>query len=208
MRGKFITLEGCEGVGKSRQIRELAAYLTKKGVDFLLTREPGGNPISEQIREVILSGKNIAMCDECEALLYAASREQFLRETVIPALNEGKLVISDRFVHSSFAYQGYARGLGLDFIEAINRTAVTEYMPDCTLFFNLSPTEAFKRKGGVDQGDRVELAGKEFHEKVYAGYLALLDRFPNQMVSIDCSGSVQNTANNVVSALKQKNLIP
>ncbi len=208
MRGKFITLEGCEGVGKSRQIQELAAYLTEKGVDFLLTREPGGNSISEQIREVILSGKNTAMCDRCEALLYAASREQFLAETVIPALNAGKTVISDRFVHSSFAYQGYARGLGMDFIESINRTAVTEYMPDCTLFFNLSPKDAFLRKGGVDQGDRVELAGMEFHEKVYAGYLALLDRFPGQMVAIDCSGSVKNTANNVIRALQQKQLIP
>ena len=112
MNGRFITFEGCEGSGKSTQLRLLSEYLTERGTDFIMTREPGGSEISEQIRKIILSGQNTAMCDECEALLYAAARIQHLRETVAPALSAGKLVICDRYVHSSLAYQGYARGLG------------------------------------------------------------------------------------------------
>jgi dTMP kinase len=145
MRGKFITIEGCEGAGKTRQMRELAAYLEKKGVDVLVTREPGGNPISEQIRTVILAGKNTAMCDECEALLYAASRIQHLTETVIPAIKAGKTVLCDRFVHSSLAYQGYARGLGFEYVEQINQKAMDECMPDCTLFLDISPDKQRER---------------------------------------------------------------
>ena len=112
MRGKFITFEGCEGSGKSTQLRLLSEYLDKLGVDYILTREPGGSEIAEQIRNIILNGKNTAMCDECEALLYAAARVQHLKEKIAPALDKGKLVICDRYVDSSLAYQGYARGLG------------------------------------------------------------------------------------------------
>lgn len=117
MRGKFITFEGCEGSGKSTQLRLLSEYLDKLGVDYILTREPGGSEIAEQIRNIILNGKNTAMCDECEALLYAAARVQHLKEKIAPALDKGKLVICDRYVDSSLAYQGYARGLGREYIE-------------------------------------------------------------------------------------------
>lgn len=208
MKGKFITFEGCEGVGKSRQVRELAEYLRQKNVDFLVTREPGGNAISEKIRALILSPENGKMSDECEALLYAASREQYLKEVVLPALAAGKTVISDRFVHSSFAYQGYARGLGFDYVAAINRTAMTDCMPDCTIFLNLSSREAFLRKGGADKDDRVELAGAEFHDRVYQGYLELLKKFPDQMVAVECRGAVKDTAKNIVTVLKERKLIP
>ena len=208
MRGKFITIEGCEGAGKSRQIRELATYLEKKGVDVLVTREPGGNPISEQIRSVILAGKNTAMCDECEALLYAASRIQHLAETVIPALKQGKTVLCDRFVHSSLAYQGHARGLGFEYVEQINQKAMDECMPDCTLFLDISPRQAFLRKGGVDKNDRVELAGEAFHERVYEGYKMLLERYPMQMVAIDPSGAVHQTTAKMIEELQKRRLIP
>jgi dTMP kinase len=208
MRGKFITIEGCEGAGKTRQMRELAAYLEKKGVDVLVTREPGGNPISEQIRTVILAGKNTAMCDECEALLYAASRIQHLTETVIPAIKAGKTVLCDRFVHSSLAYQGYARGLGFEYVEQINQKAMDECMPDCTLFLDISPRQAFIRKGGVDKNDRVELAGEAFHQRVYEGYKKLLERYPMQMVAIDPSGAVHQTTAKIIEELQKRRLIP
>ena len=138
-RGKFITFEGCDGCGKSTQLKLLSEYLTKNGVAHIFTREPGGGKISEAIREILLNGKNAEMTDECEALLYAAARAQHLRDRVEPALAEGKLVVCDRYVDSSFAYQAFARGLGFDFIEKINSFATENYLPDCTVFFDLTP---------------------------------------------------------------------
>ena len=149
-RGKFITFEGCDGCGKSTQLKLLSEYLTKNGVAHIFTREPGGGKISEAIREILLNGKNAEMTDECEALLYAAARAQHLRDRVEPALAEGKLVVCDRYVDSSFAYQAFARGLGFDFIEKINAFATEHYLPDCTIFFDLTPEEAFQRKHGAD----------------------------------------------------------
>ena len=145
MKGKFITFEGCEGSGKSTQIRLLSEKLKERGVDFIVTREPGGSDIAEQIRKIILNPQNTAMCDECEALLYAAARIQHLKEIVVPALNCGKLVICDRYVHSSLAYQGYARGLGEEYVAGVNSLALGEYAPDITLFLNISPKAAFER---------------------------------------------------------------
>ena len=159
MKGKFITFEGCEGSGKSTQIRLLSEKLKERGVDFIVTREPGGSDIAEQIRKIILNPQNTAMCDECEALLYAAARIQHLKEIVVPALNGGKLVICDRYVHSSLAYQGYARGLGEEYVAGVNSLALGEYAPDITLFLNISPKAAFERKHGADKDDRMEQLG-------------------------------------------------
>ena len=207
MKGKFITFEGCEGVGKSRQIKMLEEYLQKNNVEYFLTREPGGTPVSEQIRNVILDGKNVAMTDECEALLYAAARVQLLKEEVCPRLNRGELVLCDRFVDSSLAYQGYARGVGVEFVEKINDYAIKNCMPDYTLFLNLPPNLAFLRKGGVDKSDRVELSGMEFHEKVYAGYLDLAKKYPDRFIVIDASGEKEETHAKIISALKEKGVI-
>ena len=146
------------------------------------------------------------MSDECEALLYAAARMQHLKDIVCPALEEGKLVICDRYVHSSLAYQGYARGLGEDYIAQINMPALTTYLPDLTLFLNINPVDAFARKNGADEGDRIEQMGIEFHEKVYAGYVALLGK-RKEMCAIDCSGTRFETAQNIVNALKEKGII-
>ena len=203
----FITLEGCEGVGKSRQIRLLEEYLKLNNKKYYLTREPGGTVVSEQIRNVILDGKNVSMTDECEALLYAAARVQLLKEVVKPKLDNGELVLCDRYIDSTFAYQGYARGLSLEFIEKINDYAIKNFMPDYTIFLNLSPKDAFIRKGGVDKGDRLELSGIEFHNKVYAGYLDLAKKYPNRFIVIDASGSVQQTHQKIISALKEKGVI-
>ncbi len=207
MKGKFITLEGCEGVGKSRQIKMLEEYLQSQKIEYFLTREPGGTPVSEQIRKVILDGKNVAMTDECEALLYAAARVQLLKEEVCPRLESGQLVLCDRYVDSSFAYQGYARGLGMEFVEKINDYAIKNCMPDYTLFLDLPPKLAFLRKGGVDKTDRLELSGMDFHEKVYAGYVALAKKYPERFIVIDASGERDETHAKIISALKEKGVI-
>ena len=137
MKGKFVTFEGCEGVGKSRQIKLLEEYLKNNGVNYSLTREPGGTEISEQIRKIILDGKNSVMTDECEALLYAAARAQLIKEEIAPRLARGELVFCDRYIDSSLAYQGKARGLGYEFVKEINSFAVNNFMPDVTVFLNL-----------------------------------------------------------------------
>ncbi len=207
MKGKFITFEGCEGVGKSRQIKLLEEYLQRNNVKYFLTREPGGTDISEQIRKVILDGKNVAMSDECEALLYAAARVQLLKEEVEKRLNVGELVICDRYIDSSLAYQGKARGLGYEFVERVNSFAMQNFMPDYTLFLKLSPEDAFKRKGGVDKTDRLELSGMEFHQKVYEGYNELSEKYSDRFIVIDCSGTREQTHAKIISALKEKQVI-
>ncbi len=203
----FITIEGCEGVGKSRQLKMLGEYLTKNGIAHYFTREPGGNPISEKLREIILDKDNMAMTSECEALLYAASRAQLLKQVIEPKLKNGELVICDRYIDSSFAYQAYARGLDFEFVEKINHYAIENFTPDYTIFLNLSPEQAFLRKGGVDATDRLELSGIEFHKKVYNGYLELTKKYPNRIISIDASGEKEQTHAKIIQALKDKGVI-
>lgn len=206
MRGKFVTFEGCEGSGKSTQLRLLCEKLDKSGTPYILTREPGGSAIAEQIRTVILDGKNAAMCDECEALLYAAAREQHLKEVVAPALEKGLLVLCDRYVDSSLAYQGAARGLGTEYIESINGHAMREYPPDLTVFLDISPADAFARKHGADKNDRMEQQGLEFHNRVYAAYLALAEKYP-RICRVECGGSKYETHEKIVGLLKSKGFI-
>jgi dTMP kinase len=206
MKGKFITFEGCEGSGKSTQLRLLSEKLNELGVDYILTREPGGSDIAEQIRKIILDGKNTAMCDECEALLYAAARVQHLKEIVKPALDSGKLVICDRYVDSSLAYQGIARGLGESFVEEINSFAMSEYSPDLTVFLDISPEDAFKRKHGADEDDRMEQLGLAFHTKVYEGYLSLVKKYP-RIHPVDCHGTKWETSDKIIALLKKEGII-
>ena len=207
MKGKFVTFEGCEGVGKSRQVKLLAEYLDNNNIKYIVTREPGGSSVSEQIRSVILDQNNGNMTDSCEALLYAAARAQLLEEKIKPLLDEGYLVICDRYVDSSFAYQGFARGLGLDFVKSINSFALENFNPDLTLFLDLPPEQAFKRKGGVDKNDRLELAGLEFHNKVYEGYKTVAELFKDRIYTIDASGTKQETHEKIINALKVKGII-
>lgn len=207
MKGKFVTFEGCEGVGKSRQISMLKDYLEQSGIQYYFTREPGGTEISEQIRKIILDGKNTAMTDECEALLYAAARVQLLKEEILPRLSRGELVFCDRYIDSSFAYQGVARGLGLEFVEKVNSFAIENAMPDLTVFLDLSPEAAFKRKGGADGEDRLELSGAAFHEKVYAGYKALSEKYSSRFAVIDASGTKEQTSAKIIKALKEKGIV-
>lgn len=207
MKGKFVTFEGCEGVGKSRQIKMLEEYLAAEGKEYFFTREPGGTVISEKIREIILDKDNATMTGECEALLYAAARAQLLKERVAPELAAGKLVICDRYIDSSFAYQGRGRGLGYEFVAAINDYAVKNFMPDCTLFLDLPPERAFLRKGGADKQDRVELSGADFHARVYEGYKELAQKCGERIAVIDSSGTREQTHAKIIAALKERGII-
>ena len=202
-KGKFITFEGCDGSGKSTQLKMLSDYLSKNNIPHIFTREPGGGKISEAIREILLSGKNSEMTDECEALLYAASRVQHLHDRVQPALDKGELVVCDRYFDSSFAYQAYARGLGVDFIAKINAYAIEKYSPDLTIFIDLSPEEAFLRKHGADENDRLEQAGMSFHKKVYEGYRELA-RTHARIVTINGRQTPDEVFADVLKALKEK----
>ena len=207
MKGGFITFEGCEGCGKSTQVRLLKEYLVEKNVPFVLAREPGGTVISEKIREIILDKNNSTMTSHAEALLYAAARCQIIDEVVLPAIKQGKLVILDRYIDSSFAYQSYARGLGFEFVAKANDYALKTCMPDLTIFLNVDPERAFLRKGGVDGQDRLETAGMEFHKKVYAGYLDLCKKFPERIVPFTADGTKFDTNAKIIEFLRSKGFI-
>ncbi len=203
----FITIEGCDGVGKTYQTKLLRQYCEEHGLDVVFTREPGGSDIAEQIRKIILDANNSAMDDLCEAFLYAASRIQHLKDIVKPALSAGKVVICDRYVHSSYVYQGLGRGLGLDKIVQLNDIAVGDFMPQFTVFLDLSPQDAFLRKGGADKSDRMEAAEYDFHIKVYQGYKSLIARNPQQFEVIDASGTKENTQRQLREVLIRRGVL-
>ena len=203
----FITIEGCDGVGKTFQTNLLKQYCAQNGYDVVFTREPGGSEIAEKIRNIILDVKNQGMDDLCEAFLYASARIQHLKDIVKPALEQGKVVFCDRFIHSSYAYQGFGRGIDLDTIVHLNELAIGEYTPQYVIFLDLSPEDAFKRKGGQDKNDRMENVDFSFHQRVYAGYKHFAQSNPDTFICIDASGTVEETHNKIVSALKQKGIL-
>ena len=203
MIGKFITVEGTDGAGKSTQIELLVKYLQNNGFEVVVTREPGGTSISEKIREIILDIENGEMSDITEALLYAASRAQHISQKIKPAVEAGKVVICDRFVDSSIAYQGYARGLDMNLIEDVNRYAVDNMTPDATLFFDIKPEIGIARKKNVQSLDRIEKEALDFHYKVYNGYKELLQKYPQRIKRIDAEKDVEEVHAQVVEVLKQ-----
>ena len=188
--GYFISFEGGDGSGKSTQIQILREFLEERGYDVILTREPGGTPISEKIRSIILDKANSEMDDMTEALLYAAARAQLVSQIIRPALEEGKVVICDRFVDSSMAYQAYARGLG-DSVKTIKAFAVGDCMPDLTILLKVNPQVGSSRIGNRER-DRIELASSDFHKKVYEGYLQLEKLYPERIVGIDAADTIEN----------------
>lgn len=206
-RGKFITFEGCEGVGKSTQINMLKAYLKKTEQKALFLREPGGNSISEKIRHIILDPENSEMTSLCEAMLYSSARAQLMGQVIIPAIENGELVICDRFIDSTFAYQGFARDLGVQTISELNKIVCGDYMPDITIFLDLPPDEAFKRKGGRDEGDRMELQSLDFHKKVYEGYKKAVSMFPERIISISPRGNKFDTQTAIIRNLQVRGII-
>ncbi|KAJ3197116.1 hypothetical protein HK101_005856 [Irineochytrium annulatum] len=188
-RGKFITLEGGEGSGKTTMIGRIGSYFEERGIPYVVTREPGGIEIAEKIRSIILDPLHTAMDARTEALLYAAARSQHLAEKVEPALKAGKAVICDRFVDSSLVYQGYARGLGIENVWAINRFAIGDLMPDVTLYLDIEPELGLARIDAHDgrEVNRLDLENLEFHHKVREGYFLLKEQFPERIRVIDAS---------------------
>ena len=190
-KGLFITFEGGEGAGKTTVIQTLADKLSELGRQILVTREPGGISIAEQIREVILNPDNTMMDGRTEALLYAAARRQHLVEKVSPALASGHIVLCDRFIDSSLAYQGVARGLGLDDIWKINQFAIDSLMPDITIYLDISPEVGLARiaKTRGHEINRLDLEAYEFHERVRQGYLQLAEKYPQRIVKVNAETS-------------------
>lgn len=203
MKGLFITLEGPDGSGKSTIIKLIGDYLSDKGIDFIMTREPGGTSIGEDIRHIILDNKNTDMGGETEALLYAASRAQHVHEKIIPALDEGKLVLSDRFVLSSLAYQGVGRNLGIENVKKINDFALGGLYPDLILFFHIDPEVTLKRKIKGSGGDRLEKEGADFHNRVYNGYMDLLNLYPENIKLIDASQSKEEVLKCTIEKIEE-----
>lgn len=201
MSGIFITLEGPDGSGKSTITEFIVEYLKDLNIDFIVTREPGGTSIGEDIRNIILDKKNINMSPRTEALLYAASRSQHVYEKIRPALEEGKVVLSERFVLSSLVYQGIGRELGVLDVKAINDFAIEGVNPDLTLFFDIDPVKALSRKTGENSGDRLEMEGVNFHREVYNGYLKLISMYPENIKVIDASKSIEETFEEVKNEL-------
>lgn len=191
-KGMFITFEGGDGAGKSTVINKVYEELVKKNLSCMITREPGGIDIAEQIREVILNVKNTKMDARTEALLYAAARRQHLSEKVIPALEEGKIVLCDRFLHSSLAYQGYARGLGIEEVYEINKFAIDSYMPDLVILFDIEPKLGLERinKNKGREINRLDKENMDFHDKVREGYSILMEKYNHNIVKVDASGAV------------------
>lgn len=205
-RGYFLTIEGPDGAGKTTVTQRVADRLIKEGYDVLMTREPGGIPIAEQIREVLHDTKNTAMDSRTEALLYAAARRQHLIEKVRPAIEAGKIVICDRFVDSSLAYQGHARGLGIDEVWSINQFAIEGFLPTRTYFFDITPEEGLRRieASAIREVNRLDEEGLAFHQKVYEGYQILMEKFSDRIVRINAGKAVEEVEEEMYTHIRQE----
>ena len=205
MNGVFITFEGGEGSGKTTIANMIKETLSLEGYHVVLTREPGGVDIAEKIRDVIVDVKNTNMDKKTEALLYAASRRQHLVEKVIPALEQGYIVICDRYVDSSLVYQGIARGIGIDEVYEMNLFATDNKLPDRTIFFDVKPEVGLKRVHSDNQREvnRLDLEKMEFHQKVYEGYLTICDKYNERIVKVDAHLSVEDVYNQVLERIRE-----
>lgn len=207
MKGKFIAFEGSDGSGKSTVLAKVKEYLDENNVSYIITREPGGTKIGEQIRDILMNNENTEMDDKTEALLFAAARAQSVEEKLKKELENKDLVISDRYVLSSLAYQGYARGLGVDGVRSINEFATNSLKPNYTFFLDVDPITVLERKKSQVEADRLEEESNNFHQKVYDGYQELLKDEEN-VILIDASQTVEEvveeTINNIKKILEEK----
>lgn len=201
--GYLITLEGGEGSGKTSILKLMADILGQQGHEIVCTREPGGIEIAEQIRGVILDRNNSSMDPRTEALLYAAARRQHLVEKVIPALEAGKIVLCDRYIDSSLAYQGYARGLGIEEIYTVNKFAIDDYMPDLTLYFDVEPKVGLARieKDAGREVNRLDVESMKFHETVREGYHILVGQYPERIQVIDAGNSIEKVLEDALAVV-------
>ena len=205
-KGLLVSLEGPDGAGKSSVLEALVPILEENGHQVVTTREPGGVPISEAIREVILDQKNTEMDGKTELLLYIASRRQHLIEKVLPALESGKLVIMDRFIDSSVAYQGFGRSLGVSDIEWLNRFATDGLKPDVTLYFDLDVEEGLARiaRNKNREVNRLDLEGLDMHRRVRQGYLYAFENEPDRIVKIDASQTLESVVQDSLAVLNKR----
>ena len=208
MKGLFIVMEGPDGSGKTTQINLLKQYLEEAGYECLITREPGGTVIGEEVRQLILNPEYKEMAPVTEMLLYAASRAQLVHDVIGPALEAGKIVISDRFVDSSIVYQGIARNLGISTVSAVNAPGIGIYRPDGIFFIDLSEAEGLRRKKEQKKLDRMEQESIEFHHMVSEGYRKVLSDRP-EVIKIDGNKDIdiiqKKIRNRVDELLKKKN---
>lgn len=201
MRGIFISLEGIEGTGKTTQARLLAQHLSGKGFTVTRTEEPGGTPISLKIREILLAPESKGMVPVAELLLYNASRVQHIREIIIPALERGEVVITDRFSDSTVAYQGYGRGIDLKLIDALDLISTNRLRPDITIVLDIDVETGLRRNKSINKKDRLELEDVSFHEKVRKGFIALAEKDKKRMKVIDCSGTLETVRKDIVEVI-------
>ena len=206
VNGTLISFEGPEGAGKSSILEAILPLLEEKGIPYITTREPGGVDIAEKIRQVILDPDHTSMDAKTELLLYIASRRQHLVERVLPALAAGKVVLMDRFIDSSVAYQGYGRSLSVEDIEWLNQFATDGLKPDLTLYFDLDVEEGLDRiaRNQEREVNRLDLEGLELHYKVRKGYLALAEKEPERIVKIDASQSFEAVLADVLTILEKR----
>lgn len=200
-RGLFISIEGPDGSGKSTQLNNIKTFFEKKGIETVFTREPGGTPIGEKIRELLLDNSNKEMDSMTEAMLYAAARAQHVAQVIKPAIAAGKVVVCDRFVDSSIAYQGFGRQLG-ESVEIINSYAVAGCMPDLTILLKLDPSVGKHRIESRTQ-DRLELEKDAFHRAVFEGYLELEKIWPERIVGLDASRSIGEIREDIYKKLEE-----
>ena len=201
VKGCFITLEGVDGCGKSTQAAALYDRLTQFGYSVRRTREPGGCPIAEDIRKIVLAKEDGGMCPETEALLFAAARAQHLKDVILPAVRSGQIVLCDRFVDSSLVYQGMARGLDDQWVKEINRAAYREGAPDATLYLRMNHADAMKRRLAASDPDRIEQAGDSFHARTEAAYEQLLLENPGRFLPVNAAQPPQQVTEEAFTLL-------
>ena len=201
MKGRFISLEGIEGTGKSTQAKLLSDHLKEKGFDVVLTEEPGGTQIGLRIRELLLSVEHKGMTAATELLLYNASRSQHISEIILPAINRGAIVITDRFTDSTIAYQGFGRGIDPGLIDSIDLIATGRLRPDITILLDLDAEVGLKRNKRINKTDRLELEDLEFHQRVRNGYHNLAEKEPERIKLIDASADIQEIHNKISSII-------
>ncbi len=202
-KGLFITVEGTDGSGKTTQIKLMEKFLNSMGNDVVLSREPGGTEISEMIRDLILDPRNTSISPLTEMMLYAAARAQHVSQVIRPALENGKYVICDRFVDSSYAYQGCGRGVDLKTVADVNRAAVDGVVPDITFFLDIDPRLAIERRIKSTGADRIEQEKMDFHIRVYEGYKKMSLLYPDRIMTIDASKSIEEISLQINIYLKE-----
>ena len=193
----FITIEGCEGCGKTTQSELLKKYLQSKGLNVILTREPGGSIVAEQVRNILLN-PDFKVVPYCELMLYEASRAQHLEDIIKPNLEKGYVVICDRFIDSTIAYQGYARGIDIEVIKKLNNIATSGLKPDLTIYLDINPNKGIKKaktvnKGKLTGGDRIERESLKFHNNVRKGFLELAKKYPNRIKQVKTNEVIEKT---------------